>query len=149
METTSVTTQLWNISVDENGEPLPSEGFDPHATYQLRPKLVSANQFIIKLQNELSTLRLSQGSLKRDLTDYLTEYAEEIDEEHLKGIAEIFDIELSKTIEFVAQVEVKGTIEVPLWQTSDYFDEVTITANLDWGVDGEVTDVTITEIEEA
>jgi hypothetical protein len=48
------------------------------------------------------------------LKDYLVENYEEIGEEHAKEIAEIFSIELSKTLEVVFDVTIRATVSVPV-----------------------------------
>ena len=48
------------------------------------------------------------------LKDYLVENFEEIGEEHTTEIANIFGIDLSKTVEVVFDVTIRATISVPL-----------------------------------
>ena len=54
-------------------------------------------------------------------------YADSEDQETLRAIAEALDIELTKTIEWTASIEVSGTIEVDLLNPYDYDldDEIT------------------------
>lgn len=157
METTEVTTvKMFNIVTDEQGEILPEEGFDPYASGHLRPKLVSANQKIDQLNQaitdkvtEVSRERSRRFELKNELSEYLQENHEDMDIEHVKAIAEIFDIELNKTVEFKAKIEVTGSVEVPIWTDDEaVFEDVEFSVDLEYGTDGDVDNVSILSIDE-
>ena len=65
----------------------------------------------------LSTLRSKVSNVK----DIIHEaYADSDDQETLRAIAEALDIELTKSVEWTATIEVSGTIELDLLSPYDY-----------------------------
>lgn len=149
MQTERVTTSLFNIELDENGEIVGNEQFDPEASGHLRPKLITANQRIQGLEEAYKTERSRYYLKKNDLAEYLQDNYQDMDNDHVKEIAEIFDIELSKKVEFKATLIVKGEVEVPIWTADDdVFDDVGFEVSLDYSTDGEVSSTEISEIEE-
>lgn len=146
---------FYNIQMQDD-EILPTDEFDPEAVGHLRPKLIQANKYIESLNKALTekdeayrTFRSQTFQTKNKLEDYLKENAEDMDIEHVKDIAEMFDIELKKTIEFTATIEVRGEIEVDLWTEEDnYFEDVDFQVDLEYGTDGSVSRIDVTSIEE-
>lgn len=147
MQTERVITSLFNIEIDENGEIMGNDQFDPEASGHLRPKLITANQRIQALQDSSANDRRQFFSKKSELEEYLKDNHQNMDTEHVREIAEIFDIELTKTIEFKATLIVKGEVEVPVW-TEEPFEDVDFEVSLNYSTDGSVDSVEISEIEE-
>ena len=149
MEQERVITSLFNIEIDENGEIIGNEQFDPEASGHLRPKLITANQRVQALDESYKSERMRYYQKKNELEEYLKDNHQNMDNDHAKEIAEIFDIELTKTIEFKATLIVKGEVEVPIWTPDDdVFEDVGFEVDLDYSTDGTVESTTISEIEE-
>lgn len=149
MEQERVITSLFNIEIDENGEIIGNEQFDPEASGHLRPKLITANQRVQALDESYKSERMRYYQKKNELEEYLKDNHQNMDNDHVKEIAEIFDIELTKTIEFKATLIVKGEVEVPIWTPDDdVFEDVGFEVDLDYSTDGTVESTTISEIEE-
>lgn len=145
----------YNIEV-LRGEILATPEFDPEAVGQVRPKLIQANLFIESLNKSLASHAEMYNSMRSkhfakiaELGDFLKENAEDMDDRHVREIAEIFDIELKKTIEFKATIEVQGEIEVDIWtKEADYFDDVDFDVTLDYHTEGSISSTEIKEIDE-
>lgn len=151
----STVTTYYNIEMQYD-EILPTPDFDPEAVGQVRPKLIEANLYIAKLNNligekhtELNEERSRRYELKGKVEEFLTENIEDLGRELVKELADIFDIELKKTIKFTATIEVEGELEVDLWTDSDdYFDDIEFNVDLSYYSDGTVTSTDVTEITE-
>lgn len=68
-------------------------------------------------KDSLENVRASERELKAriaTLSDYLKENYEDIGEEHASAIAELFDIELTKTVEFDVNATFTIQVEVPM-----------------------------------
>ena len=140
-----VLTKLHNITIDtETGtvQPEYENGvmtFDPTALGHVLPRLVGANQAAVNYSNAIDqNNRLHQEFRSRyfgeksALEEYLLDNADDIASNHLEEIAEIFGINLKKTVEFVATIEVRGSVEVDAWVSDQdaiddiSFDDITI-----------------------
>lgn len=138
------------------GEILATPEFDPEAVGQVRPKLIQANLFIESLNKSLAnysemynTLRSKNFAKIADLEQFLKDNAEDMDIDHIKAIAEIFDIELKKTISFKATIEVEGEVEVDIWTKEyDYFDDVDFDVTLGYNCEGSISSTDVKEIDE-
>ena len=148
-------TTYYNIEMQYDAI-LPTPDFDPEAVGHLTPKLIQANQYIATLNNligekhsQLNDERSRRYDLKSKVEEYITENIEDLGRELAKELAEMFDIELKKTIKFEATIEVIGEIEIDLWTEShDYFDDVEFDVDLSYYTDGTVTSTDVTEITE-
>ena len=154
-------TEYFNIKTNYSGELVEeyADGirvFDPEAPAQLRPKLISANVKIQSMTQELitwkerySTERSRYFEKKNQVEDFLKENHEDLGRELTQELAEMFDIELTKDVEFTAKLEISGRVTVPLWtRDEDVFDDVDFEVDTSYNVDGTVDSVDITSIEE-
>jgi uncharacterized coiled-coil protein SlyX len=166
-ETTAhqVEIQYFNITVTENGDILPEYNdpmlkdimvFDPEAPGQLRPRLVSANRRIDELNaryentnNRLSYLSSQVAQQKNQLEELIKDNFDDLGKHLAEDLANIFNVEMKKTVEFKATIEVKGEIEVDFWTDSeDYFEDVDFDVDFGWGSEGSIVRTDIAEIEE-
>ena len=155
-------TEYFNIKTNYNGDIVEEwidgvKVFDPEAPGQLRPKLIGANVQIESMTQELITWKdryqYERGRYyesKNKLESFLKDNCEDMDTDQVKELADMFDIELTKEVEFVAKLEVRGTIVVPLWtEQSDVFDDIEFSVDTHYGTEGSVDDYTLLEIDEA
>ena len=85
------------------------------------PRIEELNKTIENKENALQILRSQVSSYSNQvgqLREYLVDNGEEM-ELHAEDIANIFDIELTKTIEFEATVVITGSVDVSIFDSFD------------------------------
>jgi hypothetical protein len=85
------------------------------------PRIEELNKTIENKENALQILRSQVSSYSNQvgqLREYLVDNGEDM-ELHAEDIANIFDIELTKTIEFEATVVITGSVDVSIFDSFD------------------------------
>ncbi len=123
----------------------PVLSYDPYAEivynsstsypYNVEPTKITADKVSTVVRNErVRSERVVKLNGQIDnVREYLIENYEEMGEEHASAIANLLDIELSKTVEVKFDVTIKATISLPIGQDfsdlSEYDFDVEISSN--------------------